>query len=139
MNRTVHAARHLVALAALLVLAALPARPQNLIYHSGRVVHHPRLHVIYWASDWDSMHSDPQFKRANIDNWLTSFVTSDYFDKAGQYDSHSGSFQDSNQSSILAIVTDPGSTTNSLAIHLWLTAEIEIPGTGVPYPCDDDD
>src|SRR5689334_7584148 len=116
MTRTMPAVSHLLVLTALLVLAALPARPQSLIYHGGRVVHHPRLHVLYWSSDWDSMHSDPQFKRANIDNWLKAFVTSDYFDKAGQYDSHSGSFQESNQASILAIVTDPGSTTDSLAI-----------------------
>ncbi len=143
MHRTMYLSSRLAALVALLFLAAVPAQPQSLISHGGRVLHHPRVHVLYWHNDWDSVHSDPQFKRANIDNWLRSFIGSNYFDVAGQYSSHSGSFEDSNQSSILCAFPPfgrtPGGSTDSLTIHGWLTCEIEIPGTGVPYPCDDDD
>src|SRR6266571_4782772 len=143
MHRTMYLSSRLAALVALLFLAVVPAQPQSLISHGGRVLHHPRVHVLYWHNDWDSVHSDPQFKRANIDNWLRSFIGSNYFDVAGQYSSHSGSFEDSNQSSILCAFPPfgrtPGGSTDSLTIHGLLTCEIEIPGTGVPYPCDDDD
>ncbi|HEY3413854.1 MAG TPA: hypothetical protein VGM51_12500 [Armatimonadota bacterium] len=126
-------------LLAALTLGASSGFAGNLSYHGGRVLHHPRVHMLYWHDNWDGIHTDPLFKRANIDAWVQSFMSGNFWDTAGQYNVHSGSLQTSNGPSILTLVTDPGSTTNSLFIHLWLTAEVEIPGTGVPYPCDDDD
>ncbi len=105
--------------------------------HGGPVADNPTLHVMYWDSDWDSAHSDPQFKRSNIDSWLGTFMSSDYFDKGSQYGIGSGSFGESNQNFFL--FPDPGGTTDSLLIHLWATGMIETPGTGVPYPCSDND
>jgi hypothetical protein len=105
--------------------------------HGGPVASNTDLHVMYWTSDWDSTSSDPQFARSNIDNWLRTWLPSNYFDKSGQYGVHSGSFQDSNQNFFL--FPDPGGSTDSALIHLWATGMIETPGTGVPYPCSDSD
>jgi len=139
-NRLRKASHCLAAFAALLLVPASLAGAQSLGYHGGSVIHHPKLHVIYWHEDWDSIHTDPQFKRANIDSWLSTWAASNYFDMANQYDVHSGSFGESNQSSLLTAEfgRNPLPDTNSLNIHLWWTAEVETPFTGVPYPCEND-
>jgi hypothetical protein len=104
--------------------------------HGGPVVDHPNAHVMYWSSDWDSIHSDPNFKRGNIDSWNDGFLRSNYFDTANQYGVHSGHQADSNENFFL--FPDPGGSTDSLLIHTWATGMIETPGTGVPYPCGND-
>jgi hypothetical protein len=108
----------------------------NLDNHGGPVVDQPNAHVMYWSSDWDSAHSDPNFKRGNIDSWNDSFLRSNYFDTANQYGVHSGHQADSNENFFL--FPDPGGSTDSGLIHAWATGMIETPGTGVPYPCGND-
>jgi hypothetical protein len=113
-------------------IAATP----HLDYHGGPVVDHPKLHVMYWNHNWDSVHSDPAFKRGAIDTWTQAYMSGNYFDKAGQYGVHSGQLDSSDGN--ISLLPDPGGSTDSVLIHLWATAMIETPFTGVPYPCGND-
>jgi hypothetical protein len=110
------------------------ASSPHLDYHGGPVVDHPKLHLMYWSTSWDSIHSDPAFKKGAIDTWSQAYMSSNYFNVAGQYGVHSGNLD----SSATSAFGDPGGSTNSVFIHGWATLEIETPFTGVPYPCGND-
>ncbi|HME05422.1 MAG TPA: hypothetical protein VKG25_00170, partial [Bryobacteraceae bacterium] len=125
--------RHSVPMAVKPLAMPLP----HLDDHGGPIADHPSNHAMYWHSDWDSVHSDPQFKRGNIDGWLSDFMASNYFDKSNQYGTNSGSFAGS--AGNFSLFPDPGGTTDSGLIAAWAFGMIQTPFTGVPYPCSSND
>jgi len=117
--------------------AIAAAGTPHLNNHGGPVAGHTSLHVMYWSSDWDGF-NQPNFSQKNVNGFLSDWLKSDYFDTSGQeYGVHSGHFADANQNFFL--LPAPGTSVNSLSIHSWATAMIQTPGTGVPFPCSNDD
>ncbi|HET9015882.1 MAG TPA: hypothetical protein VFN57_09810 [Thermomicrobiaceae bacterium] len=100
----------------------------------GRVLEHARVHNVFAGANWDGG-IDPQFSRGAIDQLTRDLLASDYFDPAVQYGVGRGSFLGSTQND--GCSGAPSGTTNQLSIELWITCEVQSPGTGVPYPDDD--
>ncbi len=99
----------------------------------GRVLENATIHNVFASGDWDGS-VDPQFSRGAIDQLTRDMLASNYFDPASQYDVGHGSFDGSTQND--GCSGAPSGTTNQLSIELWITCEVQSPGTGVPYPDD---
>jgi hypothetical protein len=116
------------------LLSALTGLPLVLIplTFSGRVIHNPHIFNVYWADDWNSS-NPPQFNTSAINNFTTALAGSNYFAAAAQYGVGSASFAGSHVASACG---SPGSSESFAAILAWITCEVQVPGTGVPYPDD---
>src|ERR1051326_7029660 len=103
----------LIVLSLLSVVCAQPAPAQmppsptpHLYSQGGRVLHSPRVHLIYYQDDWNNINPEPEFQKENIDQWVTKFMSSKYFAKASQYFDdtsdgiHAGYLADSNNSAL---------------------------------------
>jgi uncharacterized repeat protein (TIGR01451 family) len=100
-----------------------------------RVLGHPKIHNVYWDSDWDNHHSG-DFSTSSIDAMSQKLVDSKYFDFAGQYGVGHASFDGSDTSGgfFNPCPSNPGSTTNFLDILFFIECETSLAPTGVPSP-----
>jgi hypothetical protein len=114
-------------------LTGLPLGALGLVF-TGRVVPHPQLYNVFWGDSWSN---SPGSATRDVNsmpdiNAFTSNLTQDgYFDAASQYSVGSASFKGSHEGTSCG---SPGSTESFLDILAWITCEVQVPGTGVPYP-----
>ena len=99
----------------------------------GRIVSHPHIWNIYAGDNWDSTHS-ASFSKAAI-NDLTRKITdtsagSDYFGPAIHYGINPPTFAGSSREND-GCTGAPDGTTNQVSIELWITCQVQAPGTGV--------
>ncbi|HET7036962.1 MAG TPA: hypothetical protein VFI42_14860 [Thermomicrobiaceae bacterium] len=100
---------------------------------SGRVIEHPHIHNIFAGDDWDNTVPAP-FSQNAINQMTQQFVGTDYLSAAAQYHVSNASFAGSTANN--GCFGAPNGDTNPLAIELWITCEVEFPGTDIPYPDD---
>jgi hypothetical protein len=98
----------------------------------GRVVPHPDIWNVFADDNWDT--DNPNFSQATVNGFTQNLVNSNYFDNAGQYGVGSATFKGSSTNN--GCFGAPSGTTNFLSILLWITCEVQLPGTGIPYPDD---
>src|SRR5205823_6243215 len=117
------------------LLSALTGLPLFLIplTFSGRVIGNPHIFNVYWADDWNNS-NPPQFNTGAIDNFTTALAGSTYFAGAAQYGVGSASFAGSHVASAAICGGAPGSSESFLDILGYITCEVQVPGTHVPYP-----
>jgi hypothetical protein len=121
-----------VAISALLTaLTGFPAVILGLTF-TGRVVEHPSYFNVFWADDWNSINQS-DFNTGAINNFVTQLGASNYFNGAAQYGVGGASLAGSHVASACG---SPGSSESFLDILGWITCEVQLPGTGVPYPDD---
>lgn len=109
------------------------AAPNLLDRNTGIVVHNPKIVNLYWDGNWDG--DNPSFHRSSIDNFTRDLVgNSHYLATAGQYGVGPASFGGSFTPSWLCGASRSGSMLSSATLAAWVTCEVLVPGTGVPYP-----
>jgi hypothetical protein len=99
----------------------------------GRVLEHPTIHNVFAADNWDST-VPPIFADAAINTITQNLLSSNYLSAAAQYGVGSPGLEGSSQND--GCSGAPSGTTNQVSIELWITCEVQSPGTGVPYPDD---
>jgi hypothetical protein len=101
--------------------------------NAGVVVRNPKIVNLYWDGNWDG--DNPSFHRSSIDSFTRDLVgNSHYLATAGQYGVGTASFGGSFTPSWLCGASRPGSILNSVDLAAWVTCEVLVPGTGVPFP-----
>src|SRR5262245_2777957 len=100
----------------------------------GRVMPQPEIQTVFWDDDWDA-HNPNSPTKATINDFMTKIVESSYLDRAGQYDVGPGTFGEENTASGLC-PSPPSGAVDFTDLLLWITCEVQVPGTGVPFPDD---
>jgi hypothetical protein len=104
---------------------------------SGRVLSKPHIWNVFAGDNWDGNNS-PMFSEGAINNYTKAIIDGtpgdNYLGPAGQYGVGSASFDGSSSNN--GCGGAPSGTTNQASIELWITCEVQSPGTGVPYPDD---
>ena len=104
----------------------------------GRIVSHPHIWNIYAGDNWDSSHS-AAFSKAAINDMTRKIIDtsagSDYFGPAIHYGINPPTLAGSSEND--GCTGAPDGTTNQVSIELWITCEVQAPGTGVPLPDND--
>jgi hypothetical protein len=99
----------------------------------GRVQSSPQIENVYWDDNWNANNpSSPS--RTTIDNFTSTIVGSSYLDHANQYGVHRGGFIGDDQSSSICGTQRPSGGVSFISLLTWITCEVQLPGTGVPYP-----
>jgi hypothetical protein len=98
---------------------------------TGRVVDNPKFFNVFWADHWNSS-NDPGFTTGDIDNFTQQLVNSNYFDGAAQYGVGGASFDGSHPDA--SACGSPGGSEDFLGIWGFISCEVQLPGTGVPFP-----
>jgi hypothetical protein len=102
---------------------------------TGRVLAKPHIWNVFADDNWDANHP-PQFSKAAINDLTRKIIDTtpgnNYLGKAGQYGVGAATFDGSSENN--GCTGAPTGTTNQLSIDLWITCEVQAPGTGVPYP-----
>ena len=113
------------------LLANLTGLPAGIIQvpFTGRVVPHPQLFNVFWGDNWDN--ANPDFSMSDINAFTSNLTQDGYFAAAAQYGVGSASFKGSKDASFCG---SPHSSESLLNILGWITCEVQVPGTGVPYP-----
>jgi hypothetical protein len=98
----------------------------------GRVINFPHIFNVYWSGNRHSWDSNPRnFSTSRIDTFTRNLVRSNYFAGALQYEVGPATFVGSRATSGCGA---PTSSPSYLAILVWITCEVQVPGTGVPFP-----
>jgi len=104
---------------------------------SGRVIANPHIWNVFASDNWDAEHP-ASLSTAAINDLTRGMIDTssgnDYLGPASQYGVGAASFQGSSQND--GCGGAPSGTTNFVSILLWITCEIQAPGTGIPYPDD---
>jgi hypothetical protein len=102
---------------------------------SPRVISSPHIWNVFASGNWDGTHP-PVASDAAINDLTRKIIDTtagnNYLGPAGQYGIGAATFQGSSQNN--GCTGAPSGTTNQLSIQLWITCEVQAPGTGVPYP-----
>jgi hypothetical protein len=101
----------------------------------GRVQDSAQIENVYWDDNWDANNTASP-SRATIDNFTSTIVGSSYLDHANQYGVHRGGFVGDDQSSSICGTQRPSGGVAFTDLLGWITCEVQLPGTGVPYPDD---
>jgi hypothetical protein len=104
---------------------------------SGRVLANPKIWNVFASDNWDA--TVPSNLSSAAINDLTRGIVdttpgNDYLGAASQYGVGAAQFVGSSQND--SCTGAPSGTTNFVSILLWLTCEVQLPGTGIPYPDD---
>jgi hypothetical protein len=99
----------------------------------GRVQDHPHVFNVFWDDDWNA-HNPSSPSVGAINNTVSTITGSDYLDHANQYGVHRGGFDGSHQAT--ACGGRPSGGVSFTDLLGWMTCEVQLPGTGVPYPDD---
>ncbi len=103
----------------------------------GRVIASPHVVALYWDNAWDTDTTNADApKRATINAMIQGVVASSYLDGARQYGVGHGMFHSGHESSSACGTRRPTGATNFVSLLGWVECEVEVPGTGVPYPDD---
>jgi hypothetical protein len=107
--------------------------PNLLDRNTGIVIQHPKIVNLYWDGNWDGDH--PSFSRTRINSFTLDLLgNSHYLAGAAQYGVGSGTFGGSFTPNWLCGASHPASSIHFLDVSNWVTCEVLVPGTGVPYP-----
>lgn len=103
----------------------------------GRVIEKPHIWNVFADDNWDANHP-PEFSKAAINELTRKIIDTtpgnNYLGKASQYRVGAATFDGSSENN--GCSGAPTGTTNQLSVDLWITCEVQAPGTGVPYPND---
>ncbi len=139
MRRVQSAGRLSVAVAAVaaMVLVAAPSAfagtPPNLLDRNlGFVLSHPRIHNVYWDSNWNA--HNPQFPTGTLNTFTSRLTTNGYFAGAAQYGVGTPTFADSTLANAACLSGRAPNTVNEATIAAWLLCEVTNPFSGVPAP-----
>jgi len=106
----------------------------------GRVMSNPHIWNVFASGNWDGTHP-PVASSAAINDLTRKLIDTgpgnNYLGPTGQYGVGASTFEGSSQNN--GCTGAPSGTTNQLSIQLWITCEVQAPGTGVPYPTSDYD
>ena len=98
-----------------------------------RVESHPNVFDVYWDDNWNA--DNPNSPTVGqIDNMVSTVAGSSYFDPAGQYGVGRGSFIGSHQAT--ACGGRPSGSVSFTSLLGYITCEVQVPFTSVPYPDD---
>jgi hypothetical protein len=98
-----------------------------------RVESSPNVFNVFWDDNWDVNNpSSPTVSQIN--NMVSTIVGSSYLDRANQYGVGRGSFIGSHQAT--ACGGRPSGSISFTSLLAYITCEVQVPGTSVPYPDD---
>jgi Bacterial Ig-like domain (group 3)/Divergent InlB B-repeat domain len=98
-----------------------------------RVESHPNVFDVYWDDNWDA--DNPNSPTVGqIDNMVSTLAGSSYLDPASQYGVSRGSLIGSHQAT--ACGGRPSGSVSFTDLLAYITCEVQVPFTGVPYPDD---
>jgi hypothetical protein len=113
--------------------------PLNLfcgVHIGGRVQSSPRVFDVYWDDNWDANNPNSPTV-AQLDTMVSTIAGGSYLDRANQYGVSRGGLDGSHQATAAACTNGrPGGSIAFATLLSYVTCEVQVPGTNVPYPND---
>jgi hypothetical protein len=123
----------IAAVTLVMVPPALAGAPPNLLDRNlGFVLSHPRIHNVFWDSDWNT--HNPQFPTGTLNTFTSRLTTNGYLGPAAQYGVGTPRFAGSTLANFACLSNRAPNTVNEATIAAWLLCEVTNPFSGVPAP-----
>ena len=112
--------------------AGAGAAPNRLDRTLGTVVPAARIHNLFWDDAWSTQH--PTFTRGMINTFTARITSTGYAGSLGEYGVTPPTFAGSQSASPICGATQAPNFVTTAAVISWLLCEVNVPGTGVPFP-----